>query len=390
MLLRTLYAPPAGENIAQNFGVSYIDGKLTREELWSSECESDAPREHKRRTSPDNGRTWSEFESIETQVNEQRPDGGLLTARCSTHFDLNTNTLYRIILRRLWPGMKLYTYNWQTGEHPFDDHVSILENERVDKLMRYEEGPEFDPANPFAPAFCIANRSYPGSGMAFAPDGTAYYPIVCYKSGTSYSFNRGGVRLMRRDAKSGQWSASAPQYIGPEISSRGLLEPDVALLKNGDLLIVCRGSDTPTTPGRKWMCRSSDGGRTLSPVEEFRWSDGSRFYSPSSFHRFFRASRNGTLYWIGNIVPEPPHGNLPRHPLQIVEVDERKAALIKDSLIVVDDRREGEPVAMQLSNWSQLENRETLDWEIYLTRIGENAERFWESGVFRYTFSPPR
>jgi len=297
--------------------------------------------------------------------------------------------LYRVVFRRIWPGMKLYTYCWGTHEHPFNDHVWVQENGGQEKLLRYEDGPEFDPDNPFDPSFCAANRAYPGSGMAFAEDGTAYFPIVCYMPGRRYSFNRGGVRLMRRDPATGEWTASEPQYVPPEVSSRGLLEPDVAVLRGGDLLVVCRGSDTPTTPGRKWMCVSTDGGRTLSPVEELRYDDGSRFYSPSSIHRFFRSSRNGILYWIANIVPEPPRGNSPRYPLYIAEIDEQKLAVRKDSLVMVDNRRAGEPETVQLSNWSQLEDRESLDLEIYLSRIGEHPERFWESGVYRYVFSPP-
>ena len=256
-------------------------------------------------------------------------------------------------------------------------------------MLRYEDGPDFDPAAPFAPAFCVSNRAYPGSGMTFAPDGTAYYPFVAYRPGAEYGFTRGGVRLARRDPATGQWTASAPQYIAPEWSSRGLLEPDVARLRDGRLLVVCRGSDTPTTPGRKWRCLSTDDGRTLSPVEEFRYDDGSRFYSPSSIHRFFRATRNGRLYWLANIVAEPPRGNMPRHPLYLAEIDEAKAAVIKDSLVLVDERRAGEPNRVQLSNWSQLEDRETLNWEFYLARLGEHPTSQWECGVTRYIFSPP-
>jgi hypothetical protein len=389
MLPRELYAPPGGENVAQMVAVSYIDGGFTREEIWSTECESDAPRKHERRVSRDNGRRWSEFETIEDKVNVQRPDGGIATSLGTGICEPPLGILFRVILRRLWPGMKLYTYAWGNHEHPFNDHVFVAEDDRTEKMLRYEDGPDFSPENPFDPAFCAANRAYPGSGMAFARDGTVYYPIVSYKPGRDYSFNRGGVRVMRREPATGEWIASEPQYISPEVSSRGLLEPDVALLRNGALLVVCRGSDTPETPGRKWMCMSTDGGRTLSPVEELRYDGGSRFYSPSSIHRFFRSSRNGRLYWIANIVPCPPRGNSPRYPLCIAEIDEERPSVVKDSIVVVDDRREGEPDAVQLSNWSQLENRETLDWEFYLTRIGESPQRFWESGVYRYTFSPP-
>ena len=164
---------------------------------------------------------------------------------------------------------------------------------------------------------------------AIPTDGTAYYPIVCYRHGAQYSFNLGGLCLMRRDPATGQWAASTQQYIDPELSSRGILEPDVAVLSNGNLLLVCRGSNTATAPGRKWVSVSTDGGRTLSPVEEFRYSDGSRFYSPSSFHRLFRCSKNGILYWLVNITPEPPKANGPRYPLYIAQIDEAKMAPVK-------------------------------------------------------------
>lgn len=391
MLPRELYAPPAGEDNAQWILVSYLDSARTREEVWYTTRTSDAPRQHRRRLSGDNGRTWSDFESIEAHVNVQRPDGGMVTYPGPVHVDLTSGRCYRVRMRRMWSGQELYSYTslGATRDPGYNDHVWIVEDEKEEKLLRYEEGPEFDPGDPFVPAFRVTNRAYFGSGMTFGADGTAYHPIVCYKSGTNDGERAAGVRLMRRDPVSGDWLASEPQYIRPEFSSRGLLEPDVALLRDGRLLVVCRGSNTPTTPGRKWACLSTDGGRTLSPVEELRYDDGSSFYSPSSIHRFFRSRRNGRLYWMANIVPEPPKGSRPRYPLWIAEVDEAKAAICRNRLILVDDRREGDSDLVQLSNWSQLENRETLDWEFYLTRLGEHAERPWGSGVYRYIFSPP-
>lgn len=391
MLPRELYLPPAGPNVALLCAVSYVDGELTRQEIHCTETEGgdDAPRDHVRRVSRDNGRTWSGFESIEDQVNRQLPGGGIATSTDCGRFHPGTDTLYQVRLRRLWPGMELYTYNWATHEHPFNDHTSIVENGGPEKLLRYEDGPDFDPENPFDPAFRERNRAYPGVHIDFAPDNTAFYPIVCYRRGKDYSFNRGGVCLMRRDPAGGEWSASTQQFVSPDLSRRGMLEPDCAVLRDGRILVVCRGSTTPTTPGRKWVTLSGDGGRTLAPATEFRWADGSRFYSPSSIHQFFRSSKNGRLYWLANITPDPPRDNGPRYPLYIAEIDETAAAPIRDSLLLVDDRRPGEPAPVQLSNWSLVEDRETLDIQIYLTRLGEHPEHFWESGVYKYTFTPP-
>ena len=110
--------------------------------------------------------------------------------------------------------------------------------------------------------------------------------------------------------------------------------------------------------------------------------------STTSIHSFVRSSKNGRLYWLANIVAEPPSGNGPRYPLAIAEIDEEEVAVRRDSVTTVDERGMDEPVALQLSNFSILEDRETQNIEIYLTRIGENAEHFWQGAVYRYVFSP--
>ena len=50
------------------------------------------------------------------------------------------------------------------------------------------------------------------------------------------------------------------------------------------------------------------------------------------------------LYWIGNITGHVTNEGWPRWPLQIVEVDETYGTAKKESLTVIDTRREGESV----------------------------------------------
>ncbi|MBN1350904.1 exo-alpha-sialidase [candidate division KSB1 bacterium] len=385
MLSRKLYLPPAGENEARWCTVSYIDDKLTRLEVHRTSGESDTYLNYAQRVSHDNGKTWTPLSPIEG-VTRQLPEGGLVTYPGRYFYDPGLKILYQLRMRRFWPGNDVYTFNWG-GEHAFVNQVFVLENS-VEKQLRYEAGPEYEPENPFAHEFLERNRAYFGTNIAIARDGTAFLPMVCYKHGDEYSLNRGGVVLMRRDPETGQWLASNQQYIAPELSSRGLLEPAVAILSDGTLLIVCRGSNTSTKSGRKWFCTSTDSGMTLSPVQEFRYDDGTRFYSPSSIHHFIRSTKNGKLYWLANIVKQPPEGNSPRYPLYITEIDEEKIAVKKNNRTLVDDRREDDPDKLQLSNFCVLEDRETLDFEIYLTRIGQDAESFWRAGVYEYTFVP--
>ena len=387
MLPRTRYLPAAGEDQAQWCGVSYLDGVLTRREVLSTSGASDAYFDWEERISHDNGKTWSARRVIEG-VTAQLPGGGMVTYPFGDCYDTCLGTRYERFMRRTWPGLPIYTFHWGDRRHPFDDHCFVAENGGMPRLLRYEDGPDFDPEDPFAPAFRETNRAYCGVGMAFDADGTVYYPLVCQPQGHGHT--TGGVVLMRRDPTSGGWSASNQVYIAPERSSRGLLEPDVALLRNGTVLIVMRGSNTDVTAGRKWLTVSTDGGRTLEPVRELRYEDNSRFYSPSSIHRLVRSTRNGKLYWFANIVPEAPAGNGPRYPLCLAEIDDERVAVVRDSVLTVDDRGGDEPEALQLSNFSVLENRETLVIELFVTRLGEVPEHFWQGAVYKYVFSPPR
>jgi hypothetical protein len=390
MLPREEYLTNPNEDTALWCSVCYLDGGLTREEIHRHSSASDAYLDWQRRVSTDNGRTWSDLEPI-LWVVQRLPEGGMVTYPCGTQWEPVKGIAYERRMRRLWPGNDPFTFEWGDHEHPFNDHTFVVERshgEWTEKLLRYEEGPDFDPDNPFDDAFCQTNRAYHGVSFAFAGDGTVFYPLTCHPHHQS-SLNLGGLVLMRRDPQTGDWSASNQVFLRPDQSSRGILEPDAAVLTDSRVLVVARGSDTNSTPGRKWVSLSYDGGRTLEPVREFCYDDGQAFYSPSSIHTFVRSSRNGKLYWLANIVPEPPSGNGPRYPLYVAEIDEDKAAVCRDSLVLIDDRRDDDSDRVQLSNFSVLDDRETGDIQIYLTRIGRRADHIWDAGVTRYTFSPP-
>jgi hypothetical protein len=164
-------------------------------------------------------------------------------------------------------------------------------------------------------------------------------------------------------------------------------------LADGRVLVIWRGSDTPETPGRKWFSISEGGGVTLSPVQELKYDDGTRFYSPSSIHYTIRHSVSGKLYWLANICPEPPHGNEPRYPLVIAEVDETIPVIKRHTVQVIVDRGPWESEAVQWSNFSPLENRETHELELYMTPIGSKATYqespvdFWEADCYKFTVS---
>ena len=378
---RNLYLPSPGPGNAIWLAAGYVDNRKRRVELVTVSREDDAYVDWTRRESPDNGKTWTEPVTLPDAVRDT-PQGGVVEYPAPPHFDPYTGKSYLFTMQRVWPGQKVYTYDFTHNNHNFIDHVFVSEDGGPNHLLKYEDKPDSDynPANPFAPGFFGANNCYFGTHPAFTPEGGVFYPAMCF--GKSFRERR-GICLFRRE-KTGVWKPSNLQPIAPELSAVGLEEPASVALKNGTILTVMRGHCTKTMEGVKWMSLSTDGGKTISPVEEFRYSDGSRLYSPSSIHRFIRSTRNGTLYWLANITATPPPGQGPRYPLCIAEIDEEKIGVIKESVRIIDDRREGEPEALQLSNFSLFENRETLDFELYVTLLGINATDFWGADVYRY------
>ena len=280
------------------------------------------------------------------------------------------------------------------------------------QLIRYEESADFDPSNPYAPAFIENNQVYPGNNMIRHSNGTLIFagtsiripadapdpdPEKKYVGAADYGpRNIGSACFVGRLDKAGRridWRRGACVWVPQSVSCRGLSEAEVAELKNGRVIVAWRGSNTKETPGRKWYSVSDDGGMTLSHVQDFRYDDGTQFYSPASYHRFIRHRVTGKLYWVGNICKDPPHGNHPRFPLVIAEVNEDIPALKRKTVAIIEDRRSGETDMLTRSNFSLFENRETHELELYLTPIGAKGRfqnqpcPYWEADCFKYTIS---
>ena len=98
--------------------------------------------------------------------------------------------------------------------------------------------------------------------------------------------------------------------------------------------------------------------------------------------QFRRSSKNGKLYWFGNITGHNASGNWPRFPLCMAEVDEKTGFLKKESLTTIDTIRDGESDQVQLSNFEIIEDRETLNFELTLGKFGQfdGNELFYGEG----------
>lgn len=369
-----------------------VGSGLERIEIRSEEVSSDIWTNIRSRLSNENGRTWSDWQTLPNNL-------------------VNYNGV------QVWEGddMTMPVYDDETGVliQPFHrivrgdaEHFNCFAYYRLSRdhgrtwfeprQLKYEAGPDFSPDNPLDPEYLKKNRGYPGQKFLKCADGSLLIGLSHANDANDPENEQrrerlGAVALVGAwNPRLGdyEWTASRPVDILPEQSSRGLQETDVGQLKDGRLLFVWRGSNTSQTPGRKWFSISSDGGKTLSPVAEWKYSDGSPFYSPSSIHRLFRHRGTGNLYWIGNICADPPQGNSPRYPLIIAQVDEETGGLLRDTVSVIADREPDQSPLVQFSNFSLLENPEDSTVELLISHLQAdgNAGKL-NADVYKYTLT---
>ena len=385
---REVYKGHDAKGVSVWVSVRYLGPGILREEIHSQMASSDTPKEPLRRRSEDNGRTWSDFEPVPEVILEVQGQRVHWGAGPRFH-DPEHGVLVSIWLRQ--PRLKGRHYNTCFSRISRDMGVTWSKP----KLLRYQPGDDYDPENPFNEGYLKHNQAYFGSNILRRADGTLVH-CVAHANAPGDSQNDERAWRMGSLCFLGKWDPEAGDYnwmpgkrveISADVSSRGLMEPFVAELKNGRLLVIWRGSNTAKTPGRKWFSVSNDGGLTLAEPAELKYDDGSRFYSPSSFHTMFRHSVTGKLYWVGNICSEPPSGNSPRYPLIIAEVDETSPALKKGTVTRIDYRREGDSPRVQFSNFSCFEDRQTHAVEVYLTRLGADPDDFWGADAYKYTLT---
>jgi hypothetical protein len=362
--------------------MTYVGRNLERRETQAEESESDVGANVRARWSLDNGRTWSEFVPIQPSNNIDYGGVTVWEGEGPSVFDPAAGVLVQSWLRQIVIDKLYHCFTYSRFSRDLGRTWS------QPRQLRYEDGAEFDPSEPKKASFLDHNEGYFGNNLLVRADGTIVQ-ILAHANAPGDPRNNQRPWRMGSVLFLGRWNAQRDDYdwqpgacveISAEQSARGLMEPEIAELADGRLLVVWRGSthgwdgSVAKLPGRKFFSVSSDGGRTLTPPAIWQYDDGSDFYSPSSIHRMIRHSTTGKLYWLGNISATPPQGNSPRYPLVIAEVDETKAALKKGTVSVIDDRQPGQGQDIQLSNFSLLEDRETHVFELYLTTYGQEPD----------------
>lgn len=335
------------------------------------------------RFSADNGKTWSPPTPISTF---KKLESGTFRRYVRPGFvDPDTGVLITMILQGTLPndkpleGMKHWTLRYalsRDGGHTFCHEAPII-----------QAGPEYSAEHPLPGVWvgrngimigdttCVPIRIRTGEILQpvqicpIGPDGQYYNP------GGGYTYHDAAVLIGRwNEAGTLDWRLSSLVKADPARSTRGMLEPTIAEMPDGRILMVLRGSNDkkPTLPGYRWYAVSTDHGRTWSPPLPWTYADGAPFFSPSSCSQLLRHS-NGRIYWIGNISAANPAGNLPRHPLVIGQVDRKSMLLIRETLCTIDERGPNDPDTLQLSNFYAREDRLTHEIIVHCSPFGRGG-----------------
>ena len=344
--------------------------------------------------SPDNGKTWTLTENLDTKLD--RPSGTLRRHTRGGFVDTRTDRFVAFRSEGILPtdhpleGMKHWTVRYKVSH---DGGKTFISDNQV-----IQRGPQYSPEHPLHEVN-IGKNSVMIGDFTCAPildkKGRILHPCqisppgpdgVYHNPGGGLTWHEAAVLIGTwRDDRTLDWELSQRVANTPDRSTRGLIEPTLAFLPDGRLLMVMRGSNdaNPTLPGHKWFSLSNDGGFTWAPVQPWAYTDGTPFFSPSSCSQLLTHS-NGKIYWLGNLTPTNPNGNLPRRPIVIAEVDPQTALLKRDTVFVIDDKRDGDSDKAWFSNFYSYEDRVTGEVVLNMARAFCQSATEWTSDAFEY------
>jgi len=345
------------------------------------------------RRSHDNGRTWSD--AVEVPTRYDHPEGTFRRSLAIVEVERRTGRLLCIWNEAVFPtddpleGMRQYTLRYGVSEDggrtfPVDQQI-IHEGAGYDAIHHL-------PGVTVGKTCAMIGDS--GQRPLTRSDGAVLVPIQVTPAGPDGEYRNPGAGYTYTDCTLlfGRWRAdgriawtASERIVGePDRTTRGLIEPTIAELADGSLIMVMRGSNDarPHLPGHKWIARSRDGGGTWTRPEPWTYLDGEPFFSPSSMSQLVPYS-DGHLFWVGNVCAGNPAGNSPRYPIIIGEVDRERGLLVRESVAVIDDRAPGESPHLTLSNFYVREDRATAHLVLHMTRLF--AQDFRREGAIDWT-----
>ena len=396
---------------------------LLRREFREFQSESDTSDYTEYRDSNDNGKTWGEWIRTAPKTKEQVGEDDIAQGsypRCNNVY----NPIHKHYITVMYDMIYIGGYAaatdcfWNHGgfremPHTYIDITDENGNRISHQLMKYEEGDGFVKEKYHETNYLSTNVGI-GSDLYIMKNGDilisfcAPVDVCCKRAGIDVEkvFPHTYLQTNAFMAARGVWNDEKKEYdltfseplvLDSRISSRGINEPIMAELDSGKILLVFRMSNvsypqwksriSPYAPSYKMYSISDDGGKTFSPPMPWHFDSREVIYSSATYSLFVRSTKNGRLYWFGNITdPVITSGNSPRYPLNMVEVDEEWGCAKKDSLTVIETKRDNETEGIQLSNFGIIEDRESGNFELYLTKYAQFPDRhIRDCEVWKYT-----
>jgi hypothetical protein len=353
-----------------------------------------------RRRSEDNGRTWRVEEPLLKEVSEAQVEAGYLVKAVPMHYLDPDNGLLLSITHTCEQSAADVGFN-AAADLTSRTHRFFSEISRDGGLSWEDHGQLIlsghDAVN-WAPGVWYGKNGMSADMPPWAklPDGTICMGVnrqAVDEHGAPFSATGGYfletviLRGRWRDDLSGlDWTMGETLKVPPEQSSVGCCEPAMAHLGGNRLFVTmrCQGYPDQRCPSLKFSSLSEDGGLTWAKPSPLKFDDGAIVNSPASLAQFVRFGGSDRFFWIGNLSEEPVYAQTPRYPLYLVEFDPERLCLIRDSVHVIDDWREGLPTDVRFTNWGSYVDRET--GEIVLT-LPEEPKISWPdltSDCYRY------
>ena len=370
-LMHASYLRPSGLEMVRLGGFSPDNGRTWQEAPVTPNFDQDLPQGYRRESFPlfvdhTNGRIIRLVPSMDTE--------GLDPTIVEPPIALQTYYLrYRVSLDRgqTWLFDEVVVQNGHTPMKPFEGVIrgrnGIFMGDVGSQIIRTQAGKIIIPAQA-----CLLGED----GKLANPGGGWTYTDVVMVIGT---WQEDGHLT---------WDVSRIEG-DPARTTRGVIEPTLAQFDDGRILCVMRGSNGGNKdpdcklPGTRWWCVSADGGYHWTKPEPWTYDDGQTFFSPSSMSQLLKHS-SGRVFWIGNLCATNPRANDPRHPLVIGQVDPKTLGLIRQSVLVVDDKKP-EEAGLNLSHFWGMEDRETGDIVIagarYSQGYKETHPHLWRIGA---------
>ena len=393
---KTIYlvSPKRGAKVSVDVCYTQAQGlemACTRSVSWRS----DTAENLQRRVSPDNGKTWSDWKPID-RCKVETAQGMHRQYPASGWVDPSNGRMLTMVLDGVLPndnpleGMTHWSLRYRVST---DGGRSFAVDEPVIQKGNYTA------EHPVDGVWVGKNSIMMGTRPILTRQGRILVPVQitplgpdghCWNPAGGYTYHDAAVLIGQwTEGLKIDWELSERVTGDPFRSTRGCLEPAIAEMPDGQILMVCRGSNdiNPKLPAYKWYSVSSDGGRHWSqPPKPWTYSDGSNFFSPSSISRLLKHS-NGKIYWIGNISPRNPSGNSPRYPLIIGQVDPDSLLLIKETVTTIDTKGSEDDDSLQICGNIAYEDRQNGDIVVIATRF-MSTPRPWRGDSYIYRIEP--